>query len=57
MMKWLDRLALAGMGTGIALVLWPPAFKAGFFITLAFTILHIVTSHVALNEQDEEENA
>lgn len=53
MVKWLDRLALAGIAAGIALMLWPSeggSFKVGFFVTIGFTVLHIVTSHVATSQ-------
>ena len=45
---WLDRAALAGLGLGIALYLWPAegALRWAFWITLAFTVFHIVTSHL-----------
>ncbi len=48
-MRILDILALAGMGFGMALILqpwWPGGFRWGFFLSLAFTILHIFTSHM-----------
>lgn len=44
-MKWMDRAAILGMGAGIALMLLPSTFRAGFFATLAFTLLHVFTSH------------
>lgn len=46
---WLDRFALGGIALGIALYVLPltegGTLKAGFWITFAFTILHIYTSH------------
>jgi len=48
--KLLDRLALAGMALGVGLILqpwWAGGFRAGFFATLVFTLLHIVTSHLS----------
>ena len=53
MIQKLDILALAGMAAGIGLILqpwWLAGFRSGFFATLAFTVLHIVTSH--LNQPD-----
>ncbi len=47
-MKLLDRIALSGMGLGIITILqpwWEGGLRAGFFVTLTFTILHIITSH------------
>jgi len=44
-MKILDRIALGGMAVGIACTLTPGLFTIGFFATLAFTVLHIWTSH------------
>ena len=45
---WLDRAALAGLIAGVALTLWPAEgmLRWGFWTTLAFTIFHIVTSHL-----------
>lgn len=45
---WLDRLALVGLGVGFSLYMlpgWDGALRAGFWATLAFTVLHIFTSH------------
>jgi hypothetical protein len=44
-----DRLAQIGMAVGIGLIFqpwWSGGLKTGFFLTLVFTILHIVTSHL-----------
>ena len=44
-----DRLALAGIGAGLALLFqpwWAAGFRAGFFLTLAATLAYIVTSHL-----------
>jgi len=49
LVKSLDRTSLAGMAFGIALILqpwWAGGFRAGFFVTAAATVLHVVTSHV-----------
>ncbi len=49
MTRWLDRLALAGMAVGMALILQPfggNTFRTGFFVTFGSTLLHIVTSHL-----------
>ena len=45
---WLDRAALAGLVAGIGLYLWPGegALRWGFWITLGFTIAHMVTSRL-----------
>jgi hypothetical protein len=43
-----DHIAIAGLGVGLALYVLPlgaGTLRVGFFLTLAFTILHIVTSH------------
>jgi len=48
-LKWLDRLALAGIAAGILCVLqpwWQAGFRAGFLITAFATVGHIVTSHI-----------
>ncbi len=45
MNKWLDRFALAGLVFGFAMILAPGCLKIGFFATIAFTILHMFTSH------------
>ena len=49
----LDRAALAGLGVGLVLYLWPAegALRWAFWITLAFTVFHIATSH--LNRPDD----
>ena len=48
MAAWLDRAALAGLVAGIGLYLWPGegALRWGFWITLGFTIAHMVTSRL-----------
>jgi hypothetical protein len=46
---WLDRAALAGLALGAAAMLqpwWSGGLKWGFFLALAATILHTVTSHL-----------
>ena len=46
----LDRVTLIGMALGVALILqpwWPGGLRAGFFMTIAFTIGQIVFSHLA----------
>jgi hypothetical protein len=43
--KYLDWAALAGMGLGFALMMSSGMLQAGFFVTLASTVLHIFTSH------------
>ena len=47
-MTLLDRIALTGMTLGVAAILqpwWAGGLRVGFFMTLVFTILHIITSH------------
>ncbi len=49
MLRVIDRFAQIGLGAGIALALqpwWGPGLRAGFFVTLVATVLHIVTSHL-----------
>lgn len=49
----LDRLAQAGMGLGVALMLqpwWREGLRYGFFATALFTLLHIVTSHLVVRQ-------
>jgi hypothetical protein len=45
---WADRTALAGLVAGIALYLVPAegALRWGFWITLGFTVVHMVTSRL-----------
>ena len=53
MIKWLDRLALAGIAAGVVLVFqpwWGLTLRAGFFLTAAATATHIVTSHLTRPE-------
>ncbi len=45
----LDRALFGGMALGTALMLlpwWGGALRAGFFLTLACTLLEIVTGHL-----------
>ena len=49
MIKWLDRIALAGIAGGMLLLVqpwWQGGFRLGFFVTMAATLMHIVTSHL-----------
>jgi hypothetical protein len=53
MRKRLGLIALAGIASGIGLILqpwWEGGFRAGFFVTIVFTILHIVVSHLSKPE-------
>jgi len=53
LVTFLDRTSLAGMAFGIGLILqpwWTGGFRAGFFVTAAATVLHIVTSHINKRE-------
>ncbi len=48
LVRRLDRLALAGIGAGLALLFqpwWAAGFRVGFFVALAATLAYIVTSH------------
>ncbi|HEX9295739.1 MAG TPA: hypothetical protein VF881_07885 [Polyangiaceae bacterium] len=50
-MRLADRVLLGGMAAGILLMLlpfWTLGLEAGFFLTLASTVLEIVTSHLLL---------
>ncbi|MBL8695037.1 MAG: hypothetical protein JNJ88_13165 [Planctomycetes bacterium] len=47
--EWADRAALAGLAVGVALMLqpwWAAGFRFGFFVVAAFTVVHMVTSHL-----------
>ena len=49
-LRLVDSLSLIGMGTGVALMLqpwWADGFRFGFFVTLACTLLQIMTSHLS----------
>ena len=49
MIKYVDIAALVGIALGVGLIFqpwWQGGFRLGFFATAAFTVLHIVTSHV-----------
>ena len=46
----LDRLTLICMALGIGVMIqpwWQAGFRVGFFLTLAFTLAQIVTSHMS----------
>lgn len=48
-LRTLDRITIVGMISGILLLVqpwWQGGFRIGFFTTLGFTVLQIVTSHV-----------
>ena len=50
----LDRLSLAGMALGIALVLqpwWPAGFRYGFALTGLSIVLQIVAAHLPREER------
>jgi hypothetical protein len=54
--RLLDWIAIAGMLLGIGMALcawWDWALRLGFFVTLAFTVVHIVTSHIVQPAEDE----
>ena len=49
-----DRLAQIGMALGIAIIFqpwWTGGLRVGFFATLVYTILHIITSHLVVPEE------
>ena len=53
MIRWCDRGALLGMAAGAIGMLWPAfpgGFRAGFFLLLAATVAHIVTSRYVHRE-------
>jgi hypothetical protein len=44
----LDRIALLGLLVGVAIIIqpwWHDGLRTGFFVTIIFTVLHIITSH------------
>ena len=48
-LRALDKLSLIGMALGVAMMLqpwWADGFEFGFFVTIAGTILQIVTGHM-----------
>ena len=50
MIASLERWTLVGMALGVALMLqpwWSGGMRAGFFVTLGFTIAQIVLGHMA----------
>ena len=52
MILLMDRFARVGMAVGICFIFqpwWSEGFRYGFFTTAAFTLLHIITSHVDLS--------
>ena len=53
MIPLLDKIAQIGMALGIVLIFqpwWSKGLRIGFFTTLLFTILHIITSHLIAPE-------
>lgn len=52
----IDKIAQAGMGLGVALMLqpwWQEGLRYGFFATAFFTLLHILTSHLIIRTPEE----
>lgn len=50
----LERWTLVGMALGVALMLqpwWSGGMRAGFFVTLGFTLAQIVLGHMAERER------
>lgn len=55
-MTTLDRIARVGLAVGIGCLLqpwWADGFRYGFFVTLACTLLHIVTSRFVTGQEPE----
>ena len=55
MIRGLDLLARAGLAAGISMMLqpwWAAGFRWGFFVTAAFTLLHIATSRLQIRGPD-----
>jgi len=53
MARWMEKLGLAGMAAGTAMMLQPWrawGFRAGFFVVAAGTLLYIVASHAVRPE-------
>jgi len=53
MIRTLNRIALVGIGLGIGVILqpwWAAGFRIGFFATILFTVLHIITAHIGKPE-------
>ena len=53
---WLDRCARLGLAGGVAAMLqpwWAEGFRYGFFLTLVFAVLHIVTTHLRAPAPEE----
>ena len=49
----LERLTLAGMAVGVALMLqpsWPGGMRVGFFVTIASTLAQIVLGRLVESE-------
>lgn len=54
--RYLDKIAQAGMGLGVALMLqpwWQGGLRYGFFATALFTLLHILTSHLVVRAGED----
>ena len=44
-----DLVARVGLAAGVAFLLqpwWAEGFRYGFFVTILFTVAHIITSHL-----------
>ncbi len=49
---WFDRIARLGLAAGVTLMLqpvWSQGFRYGFFVTVLFTVMHIVTSRLRVS--------
>jgi hypothetical protein len=60
MKRWVDRVARVGMVVGVGLMLEPwsgQGLRWGFFATAGFTLLHIVTSHWELADEQASSQA
>jgi hypothetical protein len=55
LVRALDRLTIAAIGGGLALMLqpfWRDGFRVGFFVTLGATVAQVVTAHLLPTHKD-----
>lgn len=58
MIRFIDFMARAGLAAGISMMLqpwWGAGFRWGFFVTAAFTLLHIATSRLQIGGPERED--